>query len=71
MLSFFRPLNSTGQLPHREIQNHFRFIILEQESKIMLQDLNGLDETQRAYFQVMRAEIMASRTRGASGSGSS
>jgi hypothetical protein len=44
---------------------------MEQESKIMLQDLNGIDETQRAYFQVTRAEIMASRTRGASGSGSS
>jgi hypothetical protein len=43
---------------------------MEQESKIMLQDINGLDETQRAYFQVMRAEIMASR-RGASGSSSS
>jgi hypothetical protein len=43
---------------------------MEQESKIMLQNLNGLDETQRAYFQVMRAEIMASRTRGTSGSGS-
>jgi hypothetical protein len=37
----------------------------------MLQDLNGLDETQIAYFQVMRAEIMASRIIGASGSGSS
>jgi hypothetical protein len=36
---------------------------MEQESKIMLQDLNGLDETQRAYFQVMRAEIIASRTK--------
>jgi hypothetical protein len=36
---------------------------MEQESKIMLHDLNGLDETQRAYFQVMRAEIIASRTK--------
>jgi hypothetical protein len=44
---------------------------MEQESKIMFQDLNGLNETQRAYFQVMRAEIMASSTRGPSGSSSS
>jgi hypothetical protein len=44
---------------------------MEQESKIMLQDLTGLDETHRAYFQVTKVEIMASRTRGGSGSSSS
>ncbi|CAN6205715.1 unnamed protein product [Urochloa humidicola] len=44
---------------------------MEQEYKIMFMDTSGLDETQRAYLQSMRAQILASRmAENGSGNGS-
>ncbi|RLN22229.1 hypothetical protein C2845_PM07G07840 [Panicum miliaceum] len=37
---------------------------MEQESKIMFMDVSVLDETQKAYVQQMRMQILASRMGG-------
>lgn len=43
---------------------------MEQEYKIMFMDTSGLDETQRAYLESMRAQIPSRMARSGSGNGS-
>ena len=56
-----KKLEESTRLEEKRLEIEERRLMWEQEQKIMLCDLSSMDESQRAYVRVMRAQIAAAK----------
>ena len=56
-----KKLEESTRIEEKKLEMEERRLIWEQEQKIMFCDLSSMDESQRAYVRVMRAQIAAAK----------
>jgi len=56
-----KKLEESTRLEEKRLEIKERRLMWEQEQKIMFCDLSSMDESQRAYVRVMRAQIAAAK----------
>ena len=54
-------LEESTRIEEKKLEIEERRLTWEQEQKIMFCDLSSMDESQRAYVRVMRAQIAAAK----------